>query len=144
MFSIEDTHVYNIVSQSAHLPPTWQVIVCCLSEPEVGQTEHTALLRELLLAVRVVIDAATQLDEKLSFKLFTVVLRAEASNQASALRGEIDAVLSLLSSQRGHTSSQGLYRDHAHQILQQLKVQYSPMIVYYYVISSGKRATVTQ
>ena len=99
-----------------------QLIVDCLSEPEVGQTEHTSLLRELLLAVGVVTEAATVLNQELSFKLFTVTLRAEASNQATALRGEIDGVLDLLTSRQGHASTQGLYQDHTHQILQQLSV----------------------
>ncbi len=99
-----------------------QVIVDCLSEHEVGQTEHTPLLRELLLAVGVVTEAAIVLTRELSFKLFTVTLRAEASNQAPALRGEIDRILALLTSRQGHASTQGLYQDHTHQILQQLAV----------------------
>ncbi|XP_064394922.1 dynein axonemal assembly factor 5-like [Halichondria panicea] len=107
------------------IQPYLEVIVDCLSEPEVGQTEHTPLLRELLLAVGVVTEAAIVLTRDLSFKLFTVTLRAEASNQASALRGEIDRILALLTSRQGHASTQGLYQDHTHQILQQLAEGYT-------------------
>lgn len=102
----------------------------------MGQTEHISLLRELLLAVKTTIESSAQLDKQLSFKLFTVTLRAEASNQMATLRSEIDRVISLLTSKQGHTSAQGLYHDHAHQILEQLKVYI--LIILYCIISLKK------
>ena len=68
----------------------------CLCEPEVAQTEHVPLLRELLTGVAMVIETAAQLSGQLSFSLFIVTLRVEASRHAPALKNEVSASVLIL------------------------------------------------
>ncbi len=57
----------------------------CLSEPEVGQSEHLPLLQELLCAVITVTQQAKQETKTYSLELFTIILRVSASNHADSL-----------------------------------------------------------
>ena len=62
-----------------------QSIVKCISEPEVGQSEHLPLLQELLDAVMVTTQQTKQECQTHSLQLFTIILRVSASNHAESL-----------------------------------------------------------
>ena len=70
-----------------------QSIVKCLSEPEVGQSEHLPLLQELLSAVIVVTQQAKQESKAYSLELFTITLRVSASNHADSLGTKVFIII---------------------------------------------------
>ena len=80
-------HVFGYQMHQHCLP--LQAIVSCLCEPEVAQTEHVPLLRELLTGVAMVTEIGAQLSSQLSFSLFIVTLRVEASRHAPTLKSEV-------------------------------------------------------
>ena len=68
--SLSHTHSFLLLSQA---------IVECLAEPEVSQTEHTPLLRQLLSCVSAVIGVAGEDCVSVSYIIFTILLRVAAS-----------------------------------------------------------------
>lgn len=57
----------------------------CISETEVGQSDHLPLLKEVLSGVLLITERAGNTCAEHSLKLFTVVLRLSASKHAQTL-----------------------------------------------------------
>lgn len=99
-----------------------QSISECLAEPEVGQSEHLPLLRQLLGCVSAVTMAAGESLPQHSLLLFTVLLRIAASRHAGLSRPEVEGTVELLASRQGLGSPLDLYQAHTRDILAGLKV----------------------
>ena len=65
----------------------------CVCEPEVSQSDHVPLLRELLNGVMVIVQAAGNLCKELSLNLFTVILRVRASKHSEELNNYVSLKL---------------------------------------------------
>ncbi len=74
---------------SEHLPPLLQSITECLSEPEVSESEHVPLLRQLLQCVLATTRAAGESCPQHSLRLFSVLLRVAASRHLEQLKTEV-------------------------------------------------------
>ena len=87
----------------------FQIIAQCLNEPEVGQSEHLPLLKQLLKCVSSVIHSITPSSSSsyssLSLHLFTVVLRILASRQSDVIRNEVVSEMIKLSEIQGGIDS---------------------------------------
>lgn len=70
-------------------PSLHQPIAECLAEPEVSQSEHLPLLRQLVSCVAVVTTASQNPSPRLSLCLFSVLLRVAASRREGELREEV-------------------------------------------------------
>ena len=111
------TRPSNCITHSVILNPPnchilFQIIAQCLNEPEVGQSEHLPLLKQLLKCVSSVIHSITPSSSSssssyssLSLHLFTVVLRILASRQSDVIRNEVVSEMIKLSEIQGGIDS---------------------------------------
>lgn len=66
-----------------------QAITECLAEPEVAQSQHVPLLRELLGCVRACVMAAGASCSEHSLRLFSVLLMVSSSKLIGQLQTEV-------------------------------------------------------
>ncbi len=103
-----------------------QSIGRCLSEPEIGHSEHCPLLEQLLNCTEGVIslvEKETVLASDLSLDLFTVILRVSSKQKATVTLGAtIDRVIVMLSEVQGMADPTVLYSKHIESIVDSIKV----------------------
>jgi len=61
----------------------------CLAEPEVSQSEHLPLLRQLLRCVTAATRVSMETNPQLSLRAFTVLLRVAASRHMAELKLQV-------------------------------------------------------
>ncbi|KAL5484058.1 hypothetical protein EMCRGX_G020494 [Ephydatia muelleri] len=106
------------------LGPNLKAITECLAEPEVAQSQHVPLLRELLGCVKACIMAAGPSCSEHSLRLFSVLLMVSSSKLIGQLQTEVDAAMTMLASSQGMESVHVLYQVHSKDILNTLKDSY--------------------
>ena len=72
-----------------------KAITECLAEPEVSQSEHLPLLRQLLHCVMAAIKVSGETLPQHSFRTFTVLLRIAASKHMEHLKPQVGVVVVL-------------------------------------------------
>lgn len=113
--------------------PHLEIIAQCLNEPEVGQSEHLPLLKQLLKCVSSVIHSITpssSSSSSLSLHLFTVLLRILASRQSDVIRNEVVSEMIKLSEIQGMEGLTQLYSTHVKDIVENLKIGYKSWGIY--------------
>ena len=65
-----------------------QGIAECLAEPEVSQSEHLPLLKQLISCMAAVIEASNDVSSELSLVLFTILQHVKGSNHIESLQDE--------------------------------------------------------
>ena len=106
------------------LGPSLKAITECLAEPEVAQSQHVPLLRELLGCVRACVMAAGASCSEHSLRLFSVLLMVSSSKLIGQLQTEVDVAMTILASSQGMESVHVLYQVHSKDILNTLKDSY--------------------
>ena len=78
-------------TRSAHFLE--QVIVECLAETEVSQSEHLPLFQQLIACVAAVIEASSDSCSEQSLLLFTIIQRVKGSKHAEILQSEVSTFI---------------------------------------------------
>lgn len=111
-------------SPPSSLEPHMKAITECLAEPEVAQSQHVPLLKELLGCINTCMVAAGSSCSEHSLRLFSVLLMVSSSKLVGQLQLEVDAAMTILASSQGMDSVHVLYQKHSKDILNTLKSNY--------------------